>query len=93
VRFSRERVLHLAARLTEGLLGAEGVAPVRTADEIRTEISRALSDETRVEESIDVEVRKILASYSRPAPEGSPEWEILYQKTREEVSRRRFRLS
>ena len=51
------------------------------------------SDEARVEETIDAEVRKILGSYARPAPEGSPEWEILYQKTREEVYRRRFRLS
>jgi len=25
-------------------------------------------------------------------PEGSREWEVLYQKTREEVYRRRFRL-
>ena len=40
----------------------------------------------------DGEVRKILASYARPAPEGSPQWEILYQKTRDEVRRRRFRL-
>jgi hypothetical protein len=93
VKFSRERVGQLAARLTEGLVAAEGVVAVRTPDEIRLEIGRALSDEARVEDSIDVEVRKILASYARPAPEGSPEWEILYQKTRAEVSRRRFRLS
>ena len=43
--------------------------------------------------SIDAEVRKILGSYARPVPEGSPEWEILYQKTRDEVFRRRFRLA
>ena len=93
MRFSRERVGQLAARLAEGLLQTEGVVATRTPDEIRLEIGRALSDEARVEDSIDAEVRKILASYARPAPEGSPEWEILYQKTRAEVSRRRFRLS
>jgi len=93
VKFSRERIFHLAARLTEDLLAAEGVAPLRTSDDIRAEMIRTLSDETRVEESIDAEVRKVLGSYARPAPEGSPEWEILYQKTREEVFRRRFRLS
>jgi hypothetical protein len=37
-------------------------------------------------------VRKTLASYARPMPEGSREWEVLYQKTREEVFRKRFRL-
>jgi hypothetical protein len=93
VKFSRERLFHLAAQLTEQLLAAEGVVALRTPDDVRAEVTRTLSDETRVEESIDAEVRKILSSYARPAPEGSPEWEILYQKTREEVFRRRFRLS
>jgi hypothetical protein len=93
VKFSRERVFHLAARMTEELLATEGVSALKPADDIRTEIIRVLSDETRVEETIDAEVRKILSSYARPAPEGSPEWEILYKKTRDEVFRRRFRLS
>jgi hypothetical protein len=92
VKFSRERVFHLAARMTEELLATEGVVALKPADDVRTEIIRVLSDEARVEETIDAEVRKILGSYARPAPEGSPEWEILYQKTREEVYRRRFRL-
>jgi hypothetical protein len=92
VKFSRERVFHLAARMTEELLGTEGVAALKPTDDVRTEIIRVLSDEARVEETIDAEVRKILGSYARPAPEGSPEWEVLYQKTREEVYRRRFRL-
>jgi hypothetical protein len=92
VKFSRERVFHLAARMTEELLGIEGVVALKSTDDIRNEIVRILSDESRIEETIDAEVRKILGSYARPAPEGSPEWEILYQKTREEVYRRRFRL-
>jgi hypothetical protein len=92
VKFSRERVFHLAARMAEELVASEGVVLLKPAEEVRTEIIRVLSDETRVEETIDAEVRKILGSYARPAPEGSPEWEILYQKTREEVYRRRFRL-
>ena len=93
MKFSRERVFHLAGRLTEALLGVEGVTAIRPADDVRAEAIRALSDETRIEETIDAEVRKILASYARQAPEGSAEWEILYQKTRGEVFRRRFRLS
>ncbi len=92
MKFSRERLFHLAARMTEELLATDGVTAHKPADEVRTEIIRVLSDEARVEETIDAEVRKILGSYARPAPEGSPEWEVLYQKTREEVYRRRFRL-
>lgn len=92
MKFSRERVFHLAARMTEELLATDGVVALKSTDDIRNEIVRILSDESRIEETIDAEVRKILGSYARPAPEGSPEWEILYQKTREEVYRRRFRL-
>jgi hypothetical protein len=93
VKWSRERVFHVAARLTERLLQEEGVTALKGADDVRAETIRVLSDEARVEETIDAEVRKILGSYARPVPEGSAEWEILYQKTREEVFRRRFRLS
>jgi hypothetical protein len=93
MKWSRERLFHLSARLAEAVLAQEGVAALKPADDIRNEILRSLSDETRVEESIDAEVRKILTSYARPVPEGSPEWEILYQKTRDEVFRRRFRLA
>ncbi len=53
---------------------------------------RVLEDESKLEETIDQEVRRTLTTYSRPVPEGSSEWEILYEKTREEVFRRRFRL-
>ena len=89
-RMSRERIFYLADTIVKELHGTEGVT-IKAPDEIRTEVVRALSDEAKLEESIDTEVRRILASYSRPAPEGSREWEILYQKTREEVLRRRFR--
>jgi hypothetical protein len=65
---------------------------VKNAEELRPEVMRALTEESKLEESVDSEVRKILGSYSRPLPEGSREWEILYQKTREEVFKRRFRL-
>ena len=53
---------------------------------------RSLTEEAKLEESVDTEVRRTLSSYSRPVPEGSREWEIMYQKTREEVFKRRLRL-
>jgi hypothetical protein len=91
MRMSRERIFHLADLLVKELGGTAGVT-VKMPDELRPEIIRALTEESKLEESIDGEVRKILASYSRPALEGSREWEVLYQKTREEVFKRRFRL-
>jgi hypothetical protein len=91
MRMSRERIFYLADQIVKELQSAEGVR-VKAPDDVRPEIIRALTEESKLEESIDGEVRKILGSYARPLPEGSREWEILYQKTRDEVFRRRFRL-
>ena len=91
MRLSRERIFHLADLIVKELGSTAGVT-VRAPDDLRTEIMRALTEEAKLAESIDGEVRKSLGSYSRPMPEGSREWEVLYQKTREEVFRKRFRL-
>ena len=91
MRMSRERVFHLADLIVK-TLGTTAGLNVKAPDELRPEVVRALTEESKLEESIDAEVRKILASYSRPLPEGGRELEVLYQKTREEVRRRRFRL-
>jgi hypothetical protein len=96
-RMSRERLFALADRIVADLTSSEGVV-IRATDEeralgqLRTEVFRVLEDESKLEESIDQEVRRTLSTYSRPVPEGSAEWEILYQKTRDEVLKRRFRL-
>ena len=97
MRMSRERLFGLAERVLTDLAAVEGVVIRQLADEkvrthLRTEIFRVLEDEGRLEETVDQEVRKTLGSYSRPAPEGSAEWEVLYNKTRDEVYKRRLRL-
>jgi hypothetical protein len=90
MRMSRERAFSLADLIIKALGSTPGVI-TKAPDDIRPEIVRVLTEESKLEESIDAEVRKILTSYSRPVPEGGREWEVLYQKTREEVRRRRFR--
>ena len=90
MRMSRERIFHLADRIVAELQATEVVA-LKSGENLRVEVVRTLSDETKLEESIDQEVRRILSSYSRRLVEGSREWEVLYAKTREEVFRKRLR--
>jgi len=97
MRMSRERLFGLAERIVGDLAATEGVVIRQIADDkvrthLRTEIFRVLEEEGRLEDTVDQEVRKTLGSYSRPAPEGSAEWEVLYKKTRNEVYKRRLRL-
>lgn len=62
-------------------------------DETRAlrEIKRVLAAELAQEEELDRLVRAKLASYTRPIPEGSPEWEVLYKKTVEEERRKKIK--
>ena len=86
MRMSRERIFYLAELIVKGLGTTHGVH-VKAPDYVRPEIICALT-----EESIDSDVRKTLSTYSRLMPEGSREWEVLYEKTREDIYKRRFRL-
>jgi hypothetical protein len=91
MRMSRDRLFYLADLIVKEIGNTSGVQ-VKAPEDVRSEVIRALTEESKFEESIDGEVRKILGSYARPLPEGGREWEVMYQKTREEVYRRRFRL-
>lgn len=91
MRMSRERLFYLADLIVKELGSVAGVQ-VRAPDDLRVEVMRSLTEEAKLEESVDTEVRRTLSSYARPVPEGSREWEIMYQKTREEVFRRRLRM-
>ncbi len=90
MRMSRERIFHLADLIVKELGSVPGLV-VKAPEDIRMEVVRVLTDESKLEDTVDAEVRRILGSYARPLPEGSSEWEILYKKTRDEVLRRRFR--
>jgi hypothetical protein len=91
MRMSRERIFHLTDLIMKELEASPAVQ-VKKHEDLRLEIMRALTEESKLEETVDTEVRTILSSYSRNLPEGGREWEVLYQKTREEVFKRRFRL-
>jgi hypothetical protein len=52
------------------------------------EIKRVLATELAEEDTIDRVVRTRLGSYARPLVEGTPEWDVLYRKFRDEEQRR-----
>jgi len=53
------------------------------------EIKKVLKVHVEMEQEIDRLVRHRLQSYARKIPEGSPEWDVLYQKTHAEELRKR----
>jgi hypothetical protein len=77
---SDEKVTHLTHILLKGLLDQGVINPVVEESDIRREMKRVIAKELKINADIDTSVRNKLNSYSKKIPEGSPEWEVLYQK-------------
>ncbi len=80
MRLSDDKITHLTHVALKGLLDKGVIAPLSEEGEIRHEMRRVIVNELKTAEDIDMLVRKKLQSYSKKILEGSPEWEVLYQK-------------
>lgn len=84
---SDEKTTHLSHLILKGITAGATLSTDET--KVLREIKRVLAEESKLDEEIDQYVRKRLASYSRPLPEGSTEWQVLYRKTySEELAKR-----
>lgn len=80
MRLSDEKISHLTHVLLKGLLEKDILKLLAEEGEVRREMRRVIIKELKVAEDIDSAVISKLLSYSKKIPEGSPEWEVLYQK-------------
>ena len=86
---SEDKTSHLSHLVLQGLKQGNRTCFIEDEEKVLREIKRIIMEEVKSEAEIDQTVRMKLASYSRPIPEGSPEWEVLYQKfIHEEVKKR-----
>jgi hypothetical protein len=89
---SDEKVTHLTHILLKGLLDQGVINPVVEESDIRREMKRVIAKELKINADIDTSVRNKLNSYSKKIPEGSPEWEVLYQKFFHEEASKKGRI-
>jgi hypothetical protein len=89
VRLSREKINHLSKLIITGLIKDDRVEFFEEENTIRLEIVRVLTDILKIDDEIDIEARKILSSYSKNIREGTPEWDVLYNKHYNEEAKKR----
>lgn len=90
MRLSRGKINHLSKLITQGLEKEGAIKLLFEPNDIRLQIVRIITDELKIDDVVDEEVRRILSSYSKKMREGSSEWEVLYQKHYdEEIKKRR----
>jgi len=92
MRLSEDRISHVSHLVLDMLMQDRHVDAVQPEERILREIKRTITDELKFDDEADTVVRTMIQSLSRKVPEGSREWEVLYQKYREEELRRRRKI-
>ncbi len=86
---SDEKQMHLAHVIVGSVKDMPQTTLVGDQAHALREVKRVIAEHMKTEEELEQKVRRRLESYSRPVPEGSQEWDILYRKTYEEELRKR----
>jgi hypothetical protein len=92
VSLSDDKITHLTHVLLKSLLNKNVITPQAEEGDIRREMRRIITHELQINSDIDSVVRNKLFSYSKKIPEGSPEWEVLYQKFFHEEATKKGRI-
>jgi hypothetical protein len=87
---SRPKINQLSQRLVKELEHSGVVRLLKAENDVRLQVVKTLNDALKIEEVVEVEVRRKLASYSRRILEGSREWDVMYQKLYEEEMKNRL---
>jgi hypothetical protein len=87
---SRPKINYLSQLIVKALQKADTVKFLKAENDVRLQVVKTMSDELKIEEAIDAEVRRKLASYSRKIVEGNREWDVMYQKLVEEETKKRL---
>ncbi len=91
MRLSREKINHISKLIIDSFGKWDSLEFLKDPNDVRLHIVRIITDELRVDEEVDLEVRRTLSSYSKKLMEGSREWDVLYQKHYgQELSKRRL---
>ena len=89
MRLSREKINHLSKLIITDMAKDDRVEFFEEENNIRLEIVKEVTDVLKVDDEIDEAARKTLASYSKNIREGTPEWEVLYNKHYNEEAKKR----
>lgn len=89
MRLSEEKQMHLSHIILHCLEKTKEGKFIGPPSRGLKEIKHVLAEHLTLEKEIDQAVRSRLHSYSRKIPEGSPEWDVMYQKTYNEELRKR----
>ncbi len=89
MKLSRDKINHISSLIVNDFENREELDYKMDLNDVRLEITRVMTEELKLDERAEFEARKIIASYKeKKVREGTPEWDIMYQKHYEEWLRK-----
>lgn len=89
MRFSEARTDALARQIARALIDKGTVEPKVGVANLASLIAQAMIRDMRQEEAIEEEAREQLARQRNLPPEGSPPYEALFARTKQEIASRK----
>ena len=89
MKLSRDKINHISSLVVNDFENREELDYKVDLNDVRLEITRVMTEELKLDDRADSEARRTIASYKeRKVREGTPEWDIMYQKHYEEWLRK-----
>ncbi len=92
MRLGEDRISHISHLILDVLVKDRHVNQLLPEERLLREIKRTIVEELKFEDEAEAAARRVIQSLSRKVPEGSPEWDVLYRKYRDEEMRRRRKI-
>ena len=91
MKISRDRINHISSLIVRDFAKRDELDYKVDLNDVRLDITRVMTDILQLDDKADAEARRILNSYSNAPREGSPEWDIMYQKHFDEYMNKQSR--
>ena len=91
MKISRDKINHISSLIVRDFAKRDELDYKVDLNDVRLDITRVMTDILQLDDKADAEARRIMNTYSKAPREGSPEWDIMYQKHFDEYMNKQSR--
>lgn len=84
MKISRDKINHISSLIIRDFKKRDELDYKVDLNEVRLEVAGAMLEELQKDDQADIQTRKIIDSYAKKIREGTPEWDVMYNKHYEE---------
>ena len=84
MKISRDKINHISSLIVRDFAKRDELDYKVDLNDIRLDITKVMTDILQLDDKADAEARRVMNTYSNAPREGSPEWDIMYNKHFEE---------